>query len=100
MRSIEEVRLVLSLVDQGLNDCEIERRTGVPRRTVLGWRHGRIPKAAQASAPESCERCGHPVHDFEALPRLAYSYLLGLYLGDGCISTHRRGVFTLRVSLD
>jgi hypothetical protein len=27
-------------------------------------------------------------------------YLLGLYLGDGSISTHRRGVHKLRVSLD
>jgi hypothetical protein len=27
-------------------------------------------------------------------------YLLGLYLGDGCISAHRRGVFRLRVFLD
>lgn len=28
------------------------------------------------------------------------SYLLGLYLGDGCLSLHRRGVYRLRVSLD
>jgi hypothetical protein len=27
-------------------------------------------------------------------------YLLGLYLGDGCISAHRRNVFRLRVFLD
>jgi hypothetical protein len=27
-------------------------------------------------------------------------YLLGLYLGDGCLSSHRRGVFRLRVVLD
>jgi hypothetical protein len=31
---------------------------------------------------------------------LPYAYLLGLYLGDGCISSHPRGVFKLRVSLD
>ncbi len=30
----------------------------------------------------------------------AYSYLLGLYLGDGYISLHPRGVFRLRISLD
>jgi hypothetical protein len=33
------------------------------------------------------------------LPR-AYVYLLGLYLGDGCLSPHRRDVFKLRVFLD
>jgi hypothetical protein len=30
----------------------------------------------------------------------AYSYLLGLYLGDGDITSHARGVFRLRVTLD
>lgn len=29
-----------------------------------------------------------------------YVYLLGLYLGDGCISTHPRGVYRLRLTLD
>jgi hypothetical protein len=29
-----------------------------------------------------------------------YAYLLGIYLGDGCISAHRRGVWRLRVTLD
>ena len=30
----------------------------------------------------------------------AYVYLLGLYLGDGSIASHPRGVFRLRISLD
>jgi hypothetical protein len=29
-----------------------------------------------------------------------YSYLLGLYLGDGCLSRARRGVYRLRIVLD
>ena len=29
-----------------------------------------------------------------------YAYLLGVYLGDGCISTHPRDVYRLRISLD
>jgi hypothetical protein len=28
----------LALVEQGLNDCEISRRLGFPRRTILDWR--------------------------------------------------------------
>ncbi|HEV3376097.1 MAG TPA: hypothetical protein VG126_02340 [Thermoleophilaceae bacterium] len=43
-------------------------------------------------------RCGD-VHDFNGLP-LVYVYLLGMYLGDGCLSAHRRDVFKLRISLD
>src|SRR3954453_7317593 len=43
-----------------------------------------------------------PREDFEA-ERLAwrpYSYLLGLYLGDGCLSHEHDGVYSLRITLD
>ena len=46
-----------------------------------------------------CPECGHAPHEPDDLPP-AYVYLLGIYLGDGCISAHRRGVFRLRVFLD
>jgi hypothetical protein len=46
-----------------------------------------------------CERCGCDAHEFERLPP-AYVYLLGLYLGDGCLATHPRGVYRLRIVLD
>ncbi len=39
------------------------------------------------------------VHDFDCLPAAAYSYLLGLYLGDGYISRDPR-VWRLRITLD
>jgi hypothetical protein len=39
------------------------------------------------------------VHVFDDLPMKAYCYLLGLYLGDGCISRMNR-VWKLRISLD
>jgi hypothetical protein len=34
------------------------------------------------------------------VPGSTYAYLLGLYLGDGCISAHPRGVYRLRITLD
>jgi hypothetical protein len=34
------------------------------------------------------------------LEERAYAYLLGLYLGDGCLVLHRRGVYRLRITLD
>jgi hypothetical protein len=37
---------------------------------------------------------------FPGLIDSAYSYLLGLYLGDGCLASHRRGVFRLEIALD
>ena len=39
------------------------------------------------------------VHDFSRLPAKAYSYLLGLYLGDGYISRHPRA-WRLKIVLD
>jgi len=101
MRSVEEVRTVLELVEKGLNDCEIERSTGIPRRTILGWRHGRTPRRRRlALGIDSCPNCGHELHDLAGLPAADYAYLLGMYLGDGCISRAPRGVFALRIVLD
>lgn len=40
MRPDHEHRTVLALVAEGLNDCEISRRTGIPRPTVRGRRTG------------------------------------------------------------
>jgi hypothetical protein len=42
--------------------------------------------------------CG-VVHDFSALPPASYCCLLGLYLGDGCISRHPRA-WRLQITLD
>ena len=87
---------VRELIDQGLNDCEVARRSGIPRSTIREWRH----RPSASRTPKGCGECGHPQHDPQALPRAAYSYLLGLYLGDGYIVHTRRGVYWLRVFLD
>jgi hypothetical protein len=96
VRSYRELAEVQGLVAFGLNDCQIARLTGIPRSTIREWRSKRRWLNACA---ESCESCDGAVHDFDRLPR-SYVYLLGLYLGDGCLSSHRRGVFRLRVVLD
>jgi hypothetical protein len=96
MRRVEERRRVRDLADSGVNASQIARRTGIPRSTVRDWLDGRVAEPQHGS----CDRCGHPVHDFAALPESDYSYLLGAYLGDGTISLGRRGVYALRVSTD
>jgi hypothetical protein len=40
------------------------------------------------------------MHDLDALRGIDYAYLLGLYLGDGHITTHHRGVHRLGITLD
>jgi hypothetical protein len=101
MRPLEEVVTVLELGGQGLSASEVARRTGIPRATVRDWLAGRTSRRVRTTGDgsTSCEGCGGPVHLFAEMPP-AYVYLLGLYLGDGCISAHRRGVYKLRVNLD
>lgn len=95
MRSLEEFNQVQLLNAAGMNDCAIARQTGIPRPTVREWRR-RPPKRLRQ--PGASLPCG-VLHDFSALPEAAYSYLLGMYLGDGCISRVRR-VWRLRIVLD
>jgi Homeodomain-like domain len=94
MRSAEQFNAAKRLIAAGVNDCAIARQLGVPRTTVRDWRcRPQIqPRLVSTSA------CG-VVHDFSVLPASAYSYVLGLYLGDGSISRNRR-VWRLRVTLD
>jgi hypothetical protein len=92
MHSPDEVALVLQLLDQGLNHCEIARRTGINRGTVRDWAAGRTPRFDRRSATCLVCRC-EPL----ALPQAPYTYLLGLYLGDGYIASHARGVYRLRI---
>jgi hypothetical protein len=93
----ERIAHALELRSRGLTATDAARRIGVPRATVRDWYVGRSPRTA--SELGGCRRCSGPVHDFDLLPG-SYAYLLGLYLGDGCLSPHPRGVFKLRVTLD
>jgi hypothetical protein len=99
MRSADEVGLVLSLAEQGFNNCEVARRTGVPRGTVRDWVRGSVPRSYD-SRSRGCDRCGAFHRPTDELPARDYAYLLGLYLEDGMLSLHRRGVYRLRIVLD
>jgi hypothetical protein len=88
------VATALDLATSGLGASEIARRLGIPRSTVRGWLGGAIP----VRRLDDCHRC-RADRDLSALPG-EYVYLLGLYLGDGCISSHSRGVYRLRIVLD
>ena len=96
VRSAEEFEAVQRLMAIGMNDCSIARQTGIPRRTVWDWRYCR--SLIRARGPSAASACGID-HDFSALPTAPYGYLLGLYLGDGCISRSGR-VWRLRIVLD
>lgn len=81
-----------------MNSTDISRMLGIPRKTIDDWRRGKVPRAT-SGIDESCAQCGNEVHDLQRLGE-DYAYLLGVYLGDGVISEHRRKVYKLRVVLD
>ncbi len=104
MHSQPTVAKVMALRQEGLGARRIAKLTDLPIATVRDWLAGRLPRHSRGGldawigAP-TCEECGQGAHDFAALPP-DYVYLLGLYLGDGSIATHARGVFRLRITLD
>jgi Homeodomain-like domain len=86
----------MELIAAGINDCEISRRLGIPRRTICDWRRPTyVPRRRRV---ELCPRCWRPTKPIRLTPN-DYAELLGLYLGDGYISEGPRA-FRLRITLD
>jgi hypothetical protein len=102
MRPEAEYQGALELIAAGINDSEIGRRLGIPRATIRDWRvgmragnGGRTESWSGKRKAGSCFRCNGGWLDEQA-----YAYLLGEYLGDGCLSAYPRDVFRLRISCD
>jgi hypothetical protein len=98
-RSVDEVSKCLEMRAAGLNACQIARATGIPRATVRDWITGRLPRGRDDCGFGVCHACGQQEHVRDAFTA-EYAYVLGVYLGDGCISAHPRRVFRLRITLD
>lgn len=105
MHSRAVVEEALRLRDEeGLGARRTARRLGLPLATVRDWHAGNFPRhsrplSVDGPSPGTCPTCGQSTHRFEEL-NPGYVHLLGLYLGDGSISTHRRDVHRLRIFLD
>ena len=85
----------VSRVLSGERPVDVAHVLGLSPTTVYTWLHAEAPGAVRSSAP--CTRCG----DTPTRPAdpAAYAHPLGLYLGDGCISSRGRSWF-LRVACD
>ncbi|MET9651876.1 helix-turn-helix domain-containing protein [Streptomyces sp. JL2001] len=96
MYDLETRKRALALIAAGHSLNSVSRQTGISRQAVRAWRERLEPLPRIGAQAEPCPRCrpspGPP--DDPA----AYSYLLGLYLGDGCISDHPRGGHHLRIA--
>jgi hypothetical protein len=88
MHAEATVDAVLKLHEEGLNNCEISRRTGVSRTTIRDWAGGKPPHSFRPKSSDrvrsACVRCRGNTHR----------------LGDGSIAAHRRNVYRLRITLD
>lgn len=75
----------MTLLDKGTSVCGTARRLGVSRNTIRYWQtngrpRGRLPATVTARTIA------------ESLDERRYSYLFGMYLGDGCVSRMGRTV--------
>ena len=89
------VDLARLLSDLGVFDRENAEICDVSIRSIRHWRHGdrRNVESRNRESTPKCPRCDH-----RPLDEMAYSYLLGLYLGDGHIA-HARKTLSRRRSL-
>ncbi|MFI6609089.1 transcriptional regulator [Streptomyces sp. NPDC050507] len=94
MYDLETRKHALALLDQGFSQNSVSKQTGISRAAIRSWL-ARIEPLEYERGRE-CPRC----EDAPKPPAVldAYAYLLGLYLGDGCISATKRGVYSLRIA--
>jgi hypothetical protein len=92
----------IAMCRTGVPNAEIARRLHIPTATVGTWKFR--DRAVHPDAyplrglpQRTCARC-----DRSLMPGEEYSYLLGLYLGDGCLSAgtkaRSKGVWLLRIA--
>ncbi|MFJ5722704.1 transcriptional regulator [Streptomyces sp. NPDC093149] len=94
MYDLDTRKRALALLAQGFSQNSVSKQTGISRAAIRSWRT-RIEPLGRNHA-SGCPRCCDLPRDPEN--PAAYAYLLGLYLGDGCISSARRGVYFLRIA--
>jgi hypothetical protein len=88
MRPASDRRIVAHLAAAELSVSDIAYIAQIPRATVRDW--------LLSPPPERPE----PRLDIAGLPAAEYSYLLGVYLGDGTLSSTRRAGYRLRITMD
>lgn len=97
MYSDATVAAALARAQAGASQAAIARELGVGRTTVRGWLHARPTAADGRGERRRGRECDGSCVAPEALDAASYAYLLGQYLGDGCISAVKLS-FRLRLS--
>ncbi|PZG90481.1 transcriptional regulator [Streptomyces sp. NTH33] len=94
MYDMDTRKRALTLVAQGRSLNSVSKETGISRAAIRSWQTRIEPLGRHRARP--CPRC----RDVPGKPEdiAAYAYTLGLYLGDGCISSLCKGVYFLRIT--
>ena len=87
----EKFTQVQDLLRLGASDYTIAATTGVQRATIQRWRHRTRTPTGKASATVAAWRAPEPS---------TYCYLLGSYLGDGCVIHKPPNAWRLTVACD
>lgn len=95
-RAAADVAKVVELSATGLSPYAIAKITGLPRETIRGWVVNGAEGVLAARMLVACD--GQRCEVAAAAPHRSYAYLLGQYLGDGHIATHKRGVHRLVIT--
>ncbi|WBB60007.1 helix-turn-helix domain-containing protein [Streptomyces sp. WMMC500] len=95
MYDLDTRKRALSLVAGGRSMNSVSKEMGISRAAIRDWKVRIEPLPSVAKRGE-CVRC-RPVPGMPTDPE-AYAYLLGLYLGDGCVSRQPRGNYSLRIA--
>jgi hypothetical protein len=98
MYDVATRRQALQLIAAGASLNATSKQTGINRSTLREWRDS-PDRAIRAATPSTCCRCSEMPRAPDDLA--AYRYLLGLYLGDGCLSkAANKDVWALRIFCD
>lgn len=97
-RPIQQRLEVVTLWRAGASGKGIARATGIPRSTIRYWlsHFAGVAQAAEAADLKSAQWGFESLHQHQ---HPVYAYLLGLYLGDGCISRMPR-TYVMRIFLN
>lgn len=101
-RTFEEKKHILELWEQGYNKLQIANMTNIPRSTVKDCiaEYSSVTQLEQSALDNKLSNPKTRICEtFDGELQKTYVYLLGLYLGDGCIS-HTRNTYKIRITLD
>ncbi|WP_046498488.1 helix-turn-helix domain-containing protein [Streptomyces odonnellii] len=96
MYDLETRKRAIALVLRGHSLNAVSRQTGISRAAIRSWQSRIEPLPRMAAQARPCPRC-RPEPGVPDDPA-SYAYLLGLYLGDGCISAQPRTGYQLRIA--